>query len=191
MRKALVMVVVATLAIGLLAPGAYAAGDWTGNANIFLGTKSLGNEWDPVESQAEVGIMLDFGMQEWPVNLALDYLSSSAEETTGGMDVEGATTELDIGVRKYWGDGNMRPFLGGGVSIISTEFNVVGISDCDGDATGGWIDAGILWTVGQAFNVGFDVRSSSADVELECSNGAILEGGAGGAHFGLLVGFHW
>lgn len=173
---------------------------WTGNINVFLGMKYLDeDDWEPVEEQEEFGITVDFKQQGWPVSIAIGYSSSSADETELIYDpiwgivpfeFEGETSELCLGVRKIWDYfPAVRPFIGGGIALISAEAKGtalgISISD-DDDAAGIWIGGGIYWTLGEYFNIGFDLRWSKAEVTL-----LDIDVEAGGSHVGLLLGYHW
>jgi len=157
------------------------------NINFFLGQKMLDGDADPAENQIEFGATTTFGNPEWPVQLAGDLLASADSETQGGIEVEVATVELAFGVRKIWKKGKVRPFVGGGLALISgvIEFDTPTLNtDDDDSALGPWIDAGVFWKLGDAFNLGFDVRYSSAEIDLI---GADFK--AGGEHVGLLAGW--
>jgi hypothetical protein len=178
------------LALAMFAMNAQ-ANQWSGNVNFLLGAKSLDStDWDPVDDHAAFGVMVDFKQQDWPISIALDFLGSYGEETVGIVKFEGSTSEFNAGVRKIWevSGSSIRPFLGGGIAFVYGEFkgtNVVSVS-LDDNGTGIWLDGGIYWTLGQSFNLGFDLRYSSADITL-----AGIEGDAGGTYAGLLLGYHW
>jgi hypothetical protein len=172
-----------------------ASGDgWNGDANLLLGGKSLdkGN-WAPTDRQGEIGVTTNWRGPQWPVALAVDLLaaSRSASIASGGFTQQKAqTSELDLGVRKTWTpDAHFRPFAGGGLALASAEIDKTGpagtVSANDG-GTGIWIDGGVYWTLSEAFNLGFDVRITEAQVRLY---GSAMN--AGGFHFGLLAGYHW
>ncbi|MDH3403173.1 MAG: outer membrane beta-barrel protein [Acidobacteriota bacterium] len=190
-------------ALGLLAalvvalPNAALAQGWTGNVNALVGAKELDkNDWEPLESQDEVGILVDFKRAGWPVSIAVDFLRSDAKETmidpASGLaaTIEGETQEFDVGIRKIWDrSAKARPYIGGGLALISAEISaeVLGVRvSAKDDAQGAWIGGGVYWTLGKAFNLGFDVRYSQADVKF-----LGVDGDAGGTHAGLLLGFHW
>ena len=174
--------------------------DWTGNINAFLGMKYLDeDDWEPIEEQEEFGVAVDFKKQDWPVSIAIGYLSSSGDETmlmydpflgTVPFDFEGETSELSFGIKKIWDHfPKARPFIGGGIALISAEAKgtALGISvSDDDDAIGVWIGGGVYWTLAQHFNIGFDLRWSKAEVTLFG-----IDAEAGGSHVGLLVGYHW
>lgn len=167
------------------------ADEYTGNLNFFLGAKSLDeNDWAPVDQQAEFGVLVDFKQQSWPVSMAIDFLGSVDEATEFGINIEGTTSEFDIGVRKIWGaeGSSVRPYIGGGIAFIRAEFkgtSFMTVSD-DDNGTGIWLNGGVYWTLNQSFNLGLDLRYSQADVTL-----FDVEGEAGGTHAGVILGYHW
>lgn len=169
---------------------------WTGNVNFFLGQRMLDkDDWEPLEEQTQFGLLVDFKKENWPVSIAIDYLSSNDEvtqyDTFSALNwtFEASTTEIDVGVRKIFdGSGSqMKPYVGGGVAFIDAEVEVTNgfltVKD-DDNGTGFWLNGGVYWTLGQGFNLGVDLRYSSAD-------GDDTDLDAGGSHVGLLLGFHW
>jgi hypothetical protein len=174
--------------------------DWTGNINAFLGMKYLDeDDWEPIEGQGELGVAVDFKKQGWPVSIAIGYLFSYADDTMlifdpflGNVqfDFEGETSELSFGIKKIWDHfPSVRPFLGGGIALISAEIKgrALGVTVSDDDNTIGiWIGGGVYWTLAEHFNIGFDLRWSKAEVTLFG-----VDGEAGGTHAGLLLGYHW
>jgi len=185
---------------GLMAlPGLASAGAFTGNVNLFLGAKTLDDtDWYAYQ-HAEGGILVDIGQTGWPVNLAVDMLASSGDETLWAYvpgygyapyKEEVDTSEVNLGLRKSWElASNMHPYVGGGLAFIHLDAKgtVLGFGTVtdEGDGTGVWLNGGIYWTV-QSLNLGFDVRYSEATVNMHYGD---FEGGGG--HAGLLVGYHW
>jgi hypothetical protein len=197
MRKITVLVIAGFL---LATPDVAVCDDWTGNVNLFLGVKYLDeDEWEPVEEQNEFGIKVDFKQQRWPVSIVIDYLSSIGDETalmfdpllgTLEFDIEGETSELNLGVRKIWDQSpHIRPFIGGGISYMSAEYKGtalrITVSDSD-DAVGIWFGGGVYWTLTDHLNIGLEAAFSTAEVTL-----FDVDADAGGGHFGVLAGFHW
>lgn len=194
MKTALFGIVVTTL---VFLPATTHAQEWTGNVNALLGAKALDKEdWEPVEDHTEFGILIDFKKETWPVSIAIDLLQSEADDTMVDplfglvASGNGETTELNFGVRKIWDqNAKARPYIGGGLALISAEASaqVFGISVSeDDDAEGLWINGGVYWTLGESFNIGLDLRYSQAEVTL-----VGFDAEAGGAHAGLVLGFHW
>jgi len=172
----------------LSAPSFVLAG--TGNANFFLGGKALdSNDWEPLEDQAEFGAEVSFGKDGWPISIAIDLLGAASEETEGGIDFEGRTSELGVGVRKIWEVGRTRPYVGGGIALVNAEIeaDVPGpnISE-DDEGIGAWVGGGVFWRLGSRFNIGVAARFSKAEVTLF---GEDVE--AGGTHVGILLGWGW
>ena len=130
MIKKYIFAVLALVPFLLSASVASAQDQWTGNINMFLGQKNLDkDDWEPVEEQGEFGIEVDFREKDWPVNIAIDVLASSDDQSIidpffGQVDLEGKTTEFNIGIRKIWDESSVRPFIGGGLSYIRAEAKV-------------------------------------------------------------------
>lgn len=203
MRKALVCIVIffllsiPTLAFPQEEPDPHA---WTGNMNLFWGTKFLEkDDWEPVDKHVEGGVLIDFRQNRWPISIAVDILYSEDDKDVGvttlgfgtfSANVKAQTRELNIGIRKIWeGLKYARPFIGGGVAVINAELTskALGsyVSD-DDTAFGLWIDTGIYVTLTRNINVGIDARWSRAEVEL-----LDVKGKAGGLHVGAILGYHW
>jgi hypothetical protein len=183
-----VVLAVLPLCAALMAPLAGAdTGEWTGNVNFSLGSKALDqDDWEPVEDQGEFGVSVDFGKKDWPVNIVIALYGSGDESSYQGYDVEGTTSEFRVGVQKAWSPSpNMHPFIGGGIALIGAEYKVEPVSD-DDTGTGLWINGGIFWTLGTAFNLGFELGHSQADVTLFG-----VDGEAGGGHAAIILGYHW
>jgi opacity protein-like surface antigen len=99
----------------------------------------------------------------------------------------------------------MRPFVGGGVAfiqldVLQTESGMLGpgapfstvIVDADDSGVGLWINGGLLYRVGNHFNLGLDVRYSDADADLSVPQvGSDLGLDSGGIHYGVALGYHW
>jgi hypothetical protein len=167
------------------------ANAWTGNANVFLGQKTLDkDDWEPADEQAEFGVLVDFKQIDWPVSIAIDLLGSVDEVTIAGITIEASTSEFDVGVRKIWevSGSSIRPYIGGGIAFVSAEIKETSFTNLsvDDSGTGIWLNGGIYWTLGQNFNLGLDLRYSQADVTFF---GEDVK--AGGTHAGVILGYHW
>jgi hypothetical protein len=174
------------LAVGTTSPGtAYA--DWTGNINVFLGAKALDeDDWSPAENQTEFAVEWDFRDRSWPVNAVVGLRGGNGEGDALGTTLETTTSEISLGVRKIWDTfPHVRPFFGGGLSMIGLEAKAFGVSESD-SAPGVWLGGGVYWALTPHFNLGMDLRFSRATVTL---GGFDYE--AGGNHFGLLLGYHY
>ncbi len=164
-----------------------------GDVNVFLGVKSLEEgDWAPLDSHTELGIQGSWGPPTWPVAIATDLYGSVDSQDVLGVDFSASTAEINLGVRKIWRTGGkqrVRPYIGGGIAFVSGTLEAAagGIKVSDEDnGTGAWVGGGIFWRLGPSFNLGVDLRGSTATIDLY---GA--EGEAGGGHFGVIAGFGW
>jgi hypothetical protein len=207
MRTQARAIAVAVIAAGawLVPEHAQAAG--AGNINLFGGIKSLDeNEWDPLDSQQELGLQASFGAASWPVLIAVDFFHGRDEVDDGPLTFTGTSQEVGLGVRKYWTKGRAHPFVGGGAAWIDAEVETDaprtapppgpallpepdpegGTTSESDSAAGIWVGAGVFWRLGAHVNLGLGARFSSANVEIL---GDELQ--AGGLHAGVLLGFGW
>jgi len=212
-RRRLWLPVVVSLA--LLAAPALAGG---GDANLWVGKKLISDETledQNVDDPTQWGawISLDLG----PVALAIDLLISGADDSrTDTEDIISSTVrtdvdilELDLGVRKFWGQ-KARPYIGGGLAIAKADAQVteqlsigivtlpaVTLLDNGDTGLGYWLNGGFIYTIGKSFNLGADLRYSDASVTLQPTDLApdetapSLDVDAGGFQFGVMLGFHW
>ncbi len=190
MRRFRIMAVASLLVLLGTGSAALAGETWTGNANFILGAKQLDDDdWGALDNHATLGAQISFGKKEWPVQIAIDLLGTGDSVKVAGIDIDGLTGELDVGVRKIWERGKARPFVGGGLAFLNAELEteVGGLAlSADDDTTGLWIDGGAFWRLGKRFNLGVEARISRGEVTI----GAVdIE--AGGEHIGLLLGWGW
>ncbi|HJQ98022.1 MAG TPA: hypothetical protein VJ826_06875 [Candidatus Polarisedimenticolaceae bacterium] len=184
----------AVLAASLLAAAVPAAA-LEGNVNVFAGQKWFSDaEWQPIETQPELGIQLAFGQLRAPIHFAVDVFHSQDESTIAETRVEGSTTEYALGVRKVFRrQATMHPHLGGGASLVAGDVTAESPAarfQADDSDFGFWIDGGITWRLGGHLNLGLEVRYSR--VKLEFGNiFAEDKVPGGGFHAGALVGFGW
>lgn len=181
------------LGIVFLSTAAFAGGD----ANFIYGTRSMDDDsWEPTDEQDVYGLTVDFGGKNWPVYLAISYFESEDEgemasfPILGAVDLESELSEWDIGVRKIWQAGSARPFMGGGVAFIDADAEVESAlgTAADGDDTEGiYVEGGIYWRLGEAFNLGVHGRIvEGTDVTIFDQ-----EGDADHWQLGALFGFGW
>lgn len=196
--KGLPLFLLLSLPLSFISP-AQAEEGWSGNVNLLLGSKGMDDSDWLATSHGEVGILLDFAPAGWPINIAIDMLRSRGRFSGLAygpgwgivyVEEEVTTRELDLGVRHYFDLGtNMRPYLSGGLALVSlqTDWRIdPGTWQHDeGRGSGLWFNGGVKWEL-DAFNIGFDVRVTAADVALDSGNYS-----GGGGHAGLILGYHW
>jgi len=192
-------VVLTALAALALAGSTPAAARYHGNLNLFVGEKFLDkHDWEPVDQQGELGLMLAFGIEHAPVHFAMDVLYSQADDVVasgflGPVDVSAKSREYALGVRKVWERGTFQPFVGAGGCLIAVDldFDANGFHPSYSDnAYGLWVEGGLQWRLAGHLNLGLDVRFSHADARFS-RNGVPVDVAAGGLHAGLLIGYGW
>lgn len=187
--------------LAALAPAAALAG---GNANFTIGQRDLGGDWSPLDGQPMFGVVVDWGMDDWPVHLAwgLNVSADSEDVRVFGADVEFTAAYAEISFGAVWlpiRDKPFRPYLGAGIASVSAayEFEVYGLSyDDDDQDFGYYANAGIYWRLGPRFNLGLDLRyGGGTEFEFESPD----DGNFGDAlrvdgpyfAYSLLLGFGW
>lgn len=157
------------------------------NFSLFLGQKTLDdNDWEPVESQVEGGIIADLGRKDSVANLVVSYLFSTDDSNQSGADFTGDTWELGLGIRKPFRlEGGYAPFIEFGAAYVdaSLEQRVLSPAENSDSAFGIWGGLGVNFAVGERVSVGALLRYTAAEVTLL---GTDRE--AGGLHFGVTAG---
>jgi hypothetical protein len=120
----------------LCVPG-LAIADNRGDVNFIFGTKLLDDgEWGSLDEQDAFGVEVSWGQDSWPFLIAIDLLTSNDDQNILGAKWEGTTREIDVGVRKIWEKGRVRPYIGGGFAFISGEVERTGVGSDDDSAFG-------------------------------------------------------
>ena len=182
----------AAIVLATLWGGAQAAGTFS----VLYGQKSLEkSDWEPLDSQSELGFLVTFQQPDWPLAFAGSYLSSEDSYTetaffTVPVKITAETTEVSFGIRKNLSEERVKVFVEGGLASISAKITVkptgfASSSDSD-SAMGFWFGAGLDAMVGDSVSIGGLVRLSSANVTL-----GDVDVAAGGTHFGLYAAYHF
>jgi len=178
-----------------------------GDVHIFGGGKIMNkDDWAPADQETEFGGEVDFQPHSWPIALTAAYFSgrgsgamdpSVAYDAYGNAyvfgDFKSETSEIQLGVKKFWSNGNFgRPYVGGGLAQIHAKATLdcqTGGVDCTASysdsATGVWAGGGFIYTFGH-FDLGVDMRYSYAQVTI-----VDVKGNGGGLHIGAIAGFHF
>lgn len=157
------------------------------NFSVFLGQKKLdSNDWDPVDSHTEWGVIADLGRKDSVVNLVVSYVMSEDNATLNGSDFTGETWELGLGLRKLIPMApDVAPYIEAGVAFMDATFKQTSVatgSSSDG-AFGVWGGAGVSFAVGERLTVGVNTRYTSASATLLSKDREV-----GGFHFGVTAG---
>jgi hypothetical protein len=209
MKKLIVILVMSLCVVFGQSAQSNAEDKWTGNVNLLVGAKALDkNDWEPIESQPEAGVIIDIGKESSSLALTLGFMQSSSEDSkfsyltydeygnAADFKMEGSTTELRLGIKQTWKPATaMRPYLAAGVALIGAEGKVtvrstdtlesISVKD-SGQSVGAWVGGGLYWIISRHLNLGFDLSYSAAKVTLFDTKAE-----AGGGHAALLVGYHW
>ncbi len=167
-------------------------GDWDVNLSAYLGHKSLNDsDWPRIDSQVSFGLMFDFKKQQWPVNIALDIISSTEafDIHVGSRRETSVTFEQHIGLRKYFMNEAFRPYVGGGLANIHGEIKITdeGVRTKNDDTElGYWLGAGVYYEFNSQMLLGIDLRYSKAAGDV-----FELEREMGGFHSGVTIGYSW
>lgn len=177
--------------IPLIASVPAVAGEFTGSANFVLGQKILSeNDWEPIEEQPAGAAELTWGSSDWPIMLATDFVYSVDDEESSGLDVDGSTLEIGVGIRETLQAGsNFNYYLGAGIGLIRADVEVETSSGEveDDDVAGSyWLNAGVYWRLGSRFNLGAGARYSYGKADIDEEDIRV-----GGFHYGLLLGWGW
>ena len=153
--------------------------------SIYLGQRGFDeDDYAPVEDQATFGFEFAHETVGSAVGFEVGLLGSSDESSAAGFDVEGSSGELYAGVRKTFGEGVARPYLGGGLSFIHSEFEVSGFGSDDDQSAALYVHGGVLFDVSESFFVGLDLRLLlGSDLEI-----AGVETDADYSQFALVAG---
>ncbi|MFA7332287.1 MAG: outer membrane beta-barrel protein [Candidatus Delongbacteria bacterium] len=152
------------------------------NLGFQLGQKGLStDDWEmgslDISSQLLYGLHFDKDMG-WPVNLAADLLMSSGSDG----DLKGSTMEIGVGVRKFFEMEKIKPYVGAGLAFISGKVEINSFDDNAG-ALGFFANGGAQYPINEKFNVGLDLRYSSATADFSGTDVAV-----GGFTFSLVLG---
>ncbi|HEX5042381.1 MAG TPA: outer membrane beta-barrel protein [Candidatus Polarisedimenticolaceae bacterium] len=198
-RRSLFLVPLALAVVvtaGLLATPAQAGG----NINALLGQREMDESFsdtEDIQEQDMLGLMMDWGAEGWPINIALDIVAGSKDTNDENFDVnvDGSTLAIDGGVRWYFvKNRSWEPYVGGGVAYISGEVDTSGENndlEFDDSTIGYWLNGGIKWVIGEHFNLGGDIRWEKAELDVEDDLGNPTDVEAGGLGYAVLLGYRW
>lgn len=198
-RRSLFLVPLALAVIvtaGLMATPAKAGG----NINALIGQREMDESFsdtEDIQEQDMLGLMMDWGAEGWPINIALDIVAGSKDtnDENFNVNVDGSTLAIDGGVRWYFvKNRSWEPYVGGGVAYISGEVDTSGENndiEFDDSTVGYWLNGGIKWVIGEHFNLGGDVRWEKAELDVEDDLGNPTDVEAGGLGYAVLLGYRW
>lgn len=125
---------------------------------FYLGSRSFDQDlWSPVEDQGV--FMFEYSHQDGPDAFGWEVGAgfSGDDDDFGGFAMEARTGEVYGGIRKTFGSETVRPYLGGGLSLIRAELDVGGADDSDTSAAA-YLHGGVQFLVSPTFFLGIDIR---------------------------------
>ena len=135
---------------------------------MLLGGRSFDeDDWEPVEDQGVIGLEVNVGKTGSFVSGEFGIAYSSEDDDAfdpilGQVDLTAEFLEVYGGVRFSPPTGDIRPYLGVGVSLINADLEVdvpfVGSASDDDTSAAGYIHGGVLFLVGGSFELGLDLR---------------------------------
>ena len=154
----------------LCASGAQAAG----NINGTIGLRQLDEDiWAPVDRQATVGVVADFGLgRSLPLYVSVGADVSADVDSDDSGDTSAAVVELMAGIKVMPRSGVFRPYAQVGVTSVGAALEFDGDDDYydedDNDQSFGYYAGfGALFRIGRHFNLGADLRwVAGTDIEM-------------------------
>lgn len=130
------------------------------NFTLLLANRSLDDEffWTPLEEPSVFGFEYDAYV---PGSLGYEFGMhfANASEQIGGIDLESSTFEMNVGGRKTWEKGNLRPYLGAGLALLATNLDIDNGAYDEGDGSiGCYIHGGAYYKLGSSLTIGADYR---------------------------------
>lgn len=171
---------------------------WHGHVNYPIGFRRTDSDLARADEQFAFGVIdVDLQPPGFPVSIVLQLLSSYSEDVPDSVTSVNADdtllTQFNLGLRKIWGNGPWRPFLGAGASFVDLTISdqdryYYGSRELEGDSDFGlWYGAGVYYEPQPGFTLGLTVQQV-VDAEVSLA-GQELD--AGSFDVLLLLGFSW
>jgi hypothetical protein len=174
---------------------------WAGHVNFTFGDRNLDDDFEPMDGHQVVGVAMLTQQEDWPFSIALGFYRSESDRESdtdfgplfgpGAGSVVSEFNELSIGVAKVWDTiPHGYVFIGGGMTLMEArvETRISGLdTSADDRGIGPYANGGIFWRVGDALNLGFELRFARA-VEVRLLGETFK---ADYTQFGWLVGWGW
>ena len=129
--------------------------------SVYLGQRTLTDDgfWGSLEEQPVFGIEYAHEGENSSVGWVIGLSGAAEEKRIGGTDVEAETGEIYGGIVKSFpsGTGLWRPYIGGGVSYLTTELESGGGS-VDDSSIAGYLHGGLAVHLTKSFFLGIDAR---------------------------------
>jgi len=124
------------------------------------------NFWNPNEDQNLLGFEYAAEGSPQGVGWEVGFIGSNDESSLAGVKWTGRSGEIYGGLRKSFGEDSVRPYIGGGLSVIHAKWKASGFDDQD-SSLAGYVHGGVDFLVSPTFFIGLDLRALFwSDVDL-------------------------
>jgi hypothetical protein len=156
---ALLLVVASCATVGSQSPTPVPSSPPDDRFSIYIGQRNLDDDdYDPVDKQTTLGLEFAHEPAGSAIGWEVGLMGSGQDDEISGVDVEGRTGEIYGGIRKTFGQGSIRPFVGGGISFIRSKVHVDGLGSEDDTSPAGYFHGGVLFLASETFALGLDLR---------------------------------
>ena len=157
----------------------------TRTITVYLGERSFDEFVEPFDDQPAFGVEYSSRSTGSSVGWEIGFQTSQQDGVVfapgfGAFDVETTFTELYGGIRKTFNpESNFRPYLGGGLSLLTFDFSVSSVGSADDDVLGFYLHGGVAYSFTQSFALGLDYRlwvgddAEIAGVEVDVDYGQL------------------
>lgn len=136
--------------------------------SLLLGARELDDDYEPVEAQSMLGFEYVHESPDSFIGFEAGIAASAAEDEAAGIDIEGSSSEIYAGLRKSFGSGLVRPYVGAGVALIRTAIDPENAPSDDGGSLAGYAHGGAELWLGPRWYAGLDLRFLFAsDIQYE------------------------
>ena len=164
---------------------------------LFPGLASFhDSKWTDSGTAGLVGLTGSFAGKKWPVHLDVSVRSVSSIDLFASSDL--SATEWGVGVWRAFGrERKARPFLGGGVALVSASGHVTvpGASNnlrLRDQSFGAYVDGGVAWRLGEHFDIGLDVHFlQGTSFEGVNTGGGNVSANANYGSLAMILGWGW
>jgi len=153
--------------LGLLLTSASTVQALDAHIDLYGGIFQGADDTEPVDQRSEVGVMADLTIDLLPFGFCANvfYNKDDVSGVSSGL-TEIATTEIQFGLFKQFGLPIVHPFIGGGVTFLSTSLESVGNADADETTIGAWAYVGARMNIA-FFDFGVAAGYTWAEVEVD------------------------
>jgi opacity protein-like surface antigen len=128
-----------------------------------FGIADLGSDYEPVDQQVSVGWSMNHHAEESGIGYEVGAQVAGDTANVQGVDITSANFELYGGPRYEWVLDSVRPYLSGGLSLLTTDLEgrVGNAGVTDNDTTIGlYLGGGVDFDITERFFMGVGLRTA-------------------------------